>query len=61
MGLPSRQRRILDRIECALRGTDPRFAALFSLFARLNAGEDMPRTRRSARPWLTRSSSAGSC
>jgi hypothetical protein len=43
MGLPVKQRRILDRIECALRGSDPRLAALFSIFTRLNSEEDMPR------------------
>jgi len=43
MGLPARQRRILERIESALRGSDPRLAALFSLFSRLNRDEEMPR------------------
>jgi hypothetical protein len=43
MGLPARQRRILERIENALLGSDPRLAALFSIFARLNRDEDMPR------------------
>jgi hypothetical protein len=43
MGLPASQRRILDRIEYALKGSDPRLAALLSLFSRLNSGEDMPR------------------
>ena len=43
MGLPARQRRILERIEGALRGSDPRLAALFSIFSRLNREEEMPR------------------
>jgi hypothetical protein len=43
MGLPVKQRKILDRIECALRGSDPRLAALYSIFTRLNLDEDMPR------------------
>ena len=43
MGLPVRQRRILERIECALRGSDPRLANLFSIFTRLTVDEDMPR------------------
>jgi hypothetical protein len=43
MGLPARQRRVLDRIEGALRGSDPRLAALYSIFARLTRDEDMPR------------------
>jgi hypothetical protein len=43
MGLPARQRRILDRIENALLGSDPRLAALFSIFYRLNRDEEMPR------------------
>jgi hypothetical protein len=43
MGLPARQRRMLGRIESALRGSDPRLAALYTIFARLNRDEDMPR------------------
>jgi hypothetical protein len=43
MGLPARQRRILERIESALRGSDPRLTALFSIFSRLNRDEEMPR------------------
>ena len=43
MGLPASQRRILERIESALRGSDPRLAALFSIFTRLNRDEEMPR------------------
>ncbi|HEX3925803.1 MAG TPA: hypothetical protein VHY31_26235 [Streptosporangiaceae bacterium] len=43
MGLPASQRRILERIETALRGSDPRLAALFSIFTRLNRDEEMPR------------------
>lgn len=43
MGLPVSQRRILERIENGLRGSDPRLAALFALFARLNRDETMPR------------------
>lgn len=43
MGLPASQRRILDRIETALLGSDPRLAALFATFSRLNRDEDMPR------------------
>lgn len=43
MGLPARQRRVLDRIESRLRGSDPRLAALYAIFARLNCDEEMPR------------------
>ena len=43
MGLPVSQRRILERIENGLRGSDPRLAALFALFTRLNRDEAMPR------------------
>jgi hypothetical protein len=43
MGLPASQRRILERIENALRGSDPRLSALFAIFARLNRDEEMPR------------------
>jgi len=43
MGLPASQRRILERIEHALRGSDPRLTALFSIFTRLTRDEEMPR------------------
>lgn len=43
MGLPVGQRRILERIENGLRGSDPRLAGLFALFTRLNRDETMPR------------------
>jgi hypothetical protein len=43
MGLPVRERRRLDRIECALRGSDPKLAALYAVFARLTAAEEIPR------------------
>jgi hypothetical protein len=43
MGLPVRQRRVLERIDGALRGSDPRLAALYAIFARLTRDEEMPR------------------
>ncbi len=43
MGLPVRQRRVLQRIDSALRGSDPKLAAIYAIFARLNRDEDMPR------------------
>ena len=43
MGLPVRQRRVLERIEIGLRGSDPKLAALYAIFARLNRDEEMPR------------------
>jgi len=43
MGLPVRQRRKLERIECTLAGSDPKLAALYAIFARLNRDEEMPR------------------
>jgi len=43
MGLPVRQRRVLGRIESALRGSDPKLAALYTIFARLTRDEEMPR------------------
>jgi hypothetical protein len=43
MGLPASQRRILERIDDALRGSDPRLAALFAIFTRLTRDEEMPR------------------
>jgi len=43
MGLPVRQRRVLEEIESALKGSDPKLAALYAIFARLNRDEEMPR------------------
>jgi hypothetical protein len=43
MGLPVRQRRVLERIESALRGSDPKLAGLYAFFSRLTRDEDMPR------------------
>jgi hypothetical protein len=43
MGLPVSQRKSLDRIESGLRASDPRLAALFTIFSRLNHDEEMPR------------------
>lgn len=43
MGLPARQRRVLDRIEGTLAGSDPRLAAKFAIFERLTRDEEMPR------------------
>ncbi len=43
MGLPARQRRVLERIETTLRGSDPRLAALYAIFSRLTRDEEMPR------------------
>jgi hypothetical protein len=43
VGLPARQRRVLDRIEDSLEGTDPRLATMFAIFGRLTLDEEMPR------------------
>jgi hypothetical protein len=43
MGLPARQRRVLDRIEDTLRGSDPRLVTMFAIFGRLTRDEEMPR------------------
>jgi hypothetical protein len=42
MGLPARQRRILERTEGALGRSDPKLAMLFSTFGRLTQDEAMP-------------------
>jgi len=55
MGLPVRQRKALDRIERALRGSDPRLAALYAVFGRLTRDEEIPRIeqlRYGVRIWL---------
>lgn len=43
MGLPTRQLRVLDRIEVTLRASDPKLAALYAIFARLTSGEEIPK------------------
>ena len=43
MGLPVRQRMKLDHIDRALRGTDPKLAALYTVFGRLTRDEEIPR------------------
>jgi hypothetical protein len=43
MSLPVRQRRMLGRIESSLRGSDPKLTALYAIFSRLTAGEELPR------------------
>jgi hypothetical protein len=43
VGLPARQRRVLDRIEDSLEGTDPRLATMVAIFGRLTLNEEMPR------------------
>ena len=43
MGLPAGQRRALEKIEHALRASDPRLASLFAVFGRLTRDEEMPR------------------
>jgi hypothetical protein len=43
MGLPARQRRRLDGIEDKLCRSDPRLAAMFTMFGRLTGDEEMPR------------------
>ena len=43
MSLPVSQRRMLNRIDRTLRDSDPRLAALFSIFTRLTWDEEMPR------------------
>jgi hypothetical protein len=43
MGLPARQRKVLERIEGALRRSDPKLAMLFATFGRLTRDEAMPR------------------
>jgi hypothetical protein len=54
MGLPARQRRVLDSIERALRGSDPRLAALYAIFDKLTREEPMPRFEQLRSGVLTR-------
>jgi hypothetical protein len=43
VSLPASQRRILEKIEYALRGSDPRLTAMFAIFSRLTRDEEIPR------------------
>jgi len=43
VSLPVSQRRMLNRIDRTLRDSDPRLAAIFSIFTRLTWDEEMPR------------------
>ena len=42
MSIPYRQRRLLRRIDRSLRQSDPDLQSMLLIFARLNAGEEMP-------------------
>src|ERR1035437_6515219 len=54
MSLPSKQQRVLDRIESILRDSDPRLAAMFVIFTRLTRDEEVPRLeeRRARLAWV---------
>jgi Protein of unknown function (DUF3040) len=49
MGLPAVQQRVLDRMEGALKASEPHLAAMFAIFARLSAGEAVVRESLAAR------------
>jgi hypothetical protein len=48
--IAARQQRVLIKIECMLRGTDPRLAAKFRMFSWLTSGEEMPRIEQLTSP-----------
>jgi hypothetical protein len=54
MGLPVRQRRALDHLDRVLHGSDPRLAAMYSIFDRLARGEPLPRFEQLRSGLLTR-------
>ncbi len=39
MSLPAGQQRVLDRMEGALRASEPHLSSMYAIFSRLNAGE----------------------
>ncbi len=39
MSLPACQQRVLDRLEGALRASEPQLTSMYAIFSRLNAGE----------------------
>jgi hypothetical protein len=49
MGLPACQQRMLDRMEGTLKASEPHLAAMFTIFARLSAGEPVGRESLAAR------------
>jgi hypothetical protein len=54
MALPACQQRALDRMEGALRASEPHLASMYAIFDRLNAGEPigMERLARKRLRWL---------
>jgi hypothetical protein len=45
MSLPAAQQRVLDRIEGALRASEPQLTSMYAIFGRLNAGEPVAAER----------------
>ena len=58
MSLPAGQQRALDRLEGALRASEPHLASMYGIFGRLNAGEPIgtERLTRKRLPWLQQGS-----
>lgn len=54
MALPACQQRVLDRMEGALRASEPQLTSMYAIFARLNTGEPIgaERISRQRRRWL---------
>jgi hypothetical protein len=54
MSLPACQQRALDRMEGALRASEPHLASMYAIFGRLNASEPVgaERLTRTPRRWL---------
>ena len=55
MSLPACQQRVLDRIEGALRASEPHLTSMYAIFTRLNAGEPVGAerlARKRRRRWL---------
>jgi Protein of unknown function (DUF3040) len=51
MGLPATQQRVLNRMEGALRASEPHMAAMFAIFSRLSAGEPVGRESLAGPRW----------
>jgi hypothetical protein len=58
MSLPTGQQRVLNRMEGALRASEPRLTTMYDTFARLSAGEPVTREKLSA--WRLRWLRSGS-
>ena len=56
MSLPACQQRALNRMESALRASEPQLASMYAIFGRLNAGEPVGAERLTRKRWMQQGS-----